>query len=154
MIHYNCINRYSTDNTSTNTHTITRQINSKGAKAMLTLDVQSRIPIYEQLKNKIGELILLGVLKPGDQLPSVRVLARDLGVNPNTVSKAYQDLERDGIIYSISGKGSFISDIKNSSTMLLEQYLAKFKRAAEEIKMGGISFDIANQTLKEVYNII
>jgi len=121
---------------------------------MLTLDVQSRIPIYEQLKNKIGELILLGVLKPGDQLPSVRVLARDLGVNPNTVSKAYQDLERDGIIYSISGKGSFISDIKNSSTMLIQQYLTKFKRAAEEIKIGGITFDVANQTLKEVYNII
>ena len=74
---------------------------------MFKLDTQSRTPIYEQLKAQITELVVIGALEPGSQLPSVRSLARDLGVNPNTVQKAYQDLERDQVIYSVSGKGSF-----------------------------------------------
>lgn len=76
---------------------------------MFKLDTQSRTPIYEQLKAQITELVVIGALEPGSQLPSVRSLARDLGVNPNTVQKAYQDLERDQVIYSVSGKGSFIA---------------------------------------------
>lgn len=73
---------------------------------MFKLDTQSRTPIYEQLKAQITELVVIGALEPGSQLPSVRSLARDLGVNPNTVQKAYQDLERDQVIYSVSGKGA------------------------------------------------
>ena len=69
---------------------------------MLQLDLQSRQPIYEQLILRLTELISLGVLEADTQLPSVRTLARDLGVNPNTVQKAYQELERRGITYSVS----------------------------------------------------
>ncbi len=78
---------------------------------MFILDLKSRVPIYEQLKNKTLELILAGVLEQDSQLPSVRSLARDLGVNPNTIQKAYQDMEKEGIIYSVAGKGSFVNDI-------------------------------------------
>ena len=73
---------------------------------MIKLDLQSRLPIYEQLKEQIVKLSMLGVLPPHEKLPSVRILAREIGINPNTVQKAYQDLERDGIIYTVSGKGS------------------------------------------------
>ena len=76
---------------------------------MYQLDLQSRTPIYQQLKEKILRLIMAGAIGPGDPLPSVRVMARGLGINPNTVAKAYQDLEKSGLIYSVAGKGSFIS---------------------------------------------
>ena len=76
---------------------------------MFTLNFQSREPIYEQLYNNVVRLASLGVLQPEEQLPPVRSLATQLGVNPNTVSKAYQLLERDGIIYSAVGRGSFVS---------------------------------------------
>lgn len=76
---------------------------------MIKLDLQSRVPLYEQLQEQIIRLSLLGVLGENEQLPSVRSLAREVGVNPNTVAKAYQELERQGIIYTVSGRGSFVS---------------------------------------------
>ncbi|WP_295091301.1 GntR family transcriptional regulator [Ruminococcus sp.] len=76
---------------------------------MFTIDLTSRIPIYEQIYQKIVMLILNGTLAENDQLPSVRLLAKSAGVNPNTVSKAYQELERNGVIYSVPGRGSFVS---------------------------------------------
>ena len=80
---------------------------------MFILDLKSRVPIYEQLKNRTLELIMAGVLEQDSQLPSVRSLARNLGVNPNTIQKAYQDMEKEGIIYSVAGKGSFVNDINS-----------------------------------------
>lgn len=76
---------------------------------MIKLDLQSRVPLYEQLQEQIIHLSLMGVLEANEQLPSVRSLAREVGVNPNTVAKAYQELERQGIIYTVSGRGSFVS---------------------------------------------
>ena len=87
---------------------------------MFDLDLQSRTPIYEQLYKKTIELIIKGVLKENEQLPSVRSLAKEIGVNPNTVAKAYQELERNKIIYSVSGRGSFIAKI---SCLLLPVHL-------------------------------
>ena len=76
---------------------------------MIKLDLQSRVPLYEQLQEQIIRLSLMGVLEANEQLPSVRSLAREVGVNPNPVAKAYQELERQGIVYTISGRGSFVS---------------------------------------------
>ena len=78
---------------------------------MYNIDLQSRTPIYEQLYKKIIELILKKELMPNDKLPSVRELAKELGVNPNTVSKAFQLLERDRVIYSLAGRGSFVCNV-------------------------------------------
>ena len=77
---------------------------------MFIIDIQSKVPIFEQLKKQILEFISIGILLPNNKLPSVRSLATDIGVNPNTVSKAYQELENQGYIYSIKGKGCFIAD--------------------------------------------
>ena len=82
---------------------------------MFDIDLKSRTPIYEQLYKKIIELIINGILTEGSQIPSVRGLAKDIGVNPNTVSKAYAQLEREGIIYSLPGKGSFIGSVSGDS---------------------------------------
>lgn len=104
---------------------------------MFILDLQSRTPIYEQLYKKIVELILNKTLKAHDQLPSVRVLAKDLGVNPNTVSKAYQQLEHDGFIYSLAGRGSFISNINSNAAR--EKALSDFDRCVKEAINAGFS---------------
>jgi GntR family transcriptional regulator len=76
---------------------------------MFELDIRSRKPIYEQLVDKLKELIITEILKADEQLPSVRVMAQQLTINPNTIQKAYRDLEIQGYIYSIKGKGSFVS---------------------------------------------
>lgn len=76
---------------------------------MFELDIRSRIPIYEQLVDKLIELIVSGALKADEQLPSVRTLAAQLTINPNTIQKAYRELEIQGFIYSVKGKGSFVN---------------------------------------------
>ena len=106
---------------------------------MFNIDLQSRIPIYEQLYKKVVELILRGELKPGDKLPSVRELAKSLGVNPNTVSKAFQLLEREKFIYSLVGRGSFISNASTDSVR--ESAFADFDKAVTDALEAGISRD-------------
>lgn len=76
---------------------------------MIKVDYKSPVAIYEQIKNEILALIVKGVFKKDDQLPSVRFLAQELSVNPNTIQKAYSDLEKDGITYSVKGRGSFVN---------------------------------------------
>ena len=76
---------------------------------MITVDMRDRKPIYEQLIDNIRALAVQGHLKPDEHLPSVRALAAELAINPNTIQKAYADLERQGVIYSLPGRGNFIS---------------------------------------------
>ena len=118
---------------------------------MFRLDLQSRLPIYEQLKNKIVEMVMIGELKPDDQLPSVRSLARELGVNPNTVQKAYQDLERERIIYSVAGRGSYISPEISLNRQLEDTYLMKVRHAAAQAKTCGIEKERVIDAVEEVY---
>ena len=75
---------------------------------MIYIDYKSRKPIYEQLVDNIKSLIVSGMLQRDDQLPSVRQLAQELAINPNTIQKAYTELERQGVIYSLKGRGSFV----------------------------------------------
>ena len=77
---------------------------------MFQIDFASRVPIYEQICTNIIKLASAGVFKSGDKLPPVRILATQLGINPNTVAKAYRELETDGYIYSTVGRGSFLTD--------------------------------------------
>lgn len=118
---------------------------------MIKLDLQSRLPIYEQLKGKITELVMLGELKPDEQLPSVRSFARELGVNPNTVQKAYQDLERDKIIYSVAGRGSYISPEIDLTGQLQEVYIKEIRKATVQAKMCGIDKQRVISAVDEVY---
>lgn len=103
---------------------------------MYNIDLQSRTPIYEQLYKKIIELILKKELMPNDKLPSVRELAKELGVNPNTVSKTFQLLERDKVIYSLAGRGSFICNVNPEAVK--DAALADFDKAAAEAIAAGV----------------
>ena len=76
---------------------------------MIQINYQDKRPIYEQIVEKFRQLIVKGVLKPDDKIPSVRNLAIDLSINPNTIQKAYQELERQGFIYTVKGRGNFVS---------------------------------------------
>lgn len=118
---------------------------------MLQLDLQSRQPIYEQLMLKMSEMIILGVLKADEQIASVRSLARDLGVNPNTVQKAYQELERQGIIYSVAGKGSFIASGLSASAMMRTRALTTLRSALEEGKRAGLMHRDIEELVSEIF---
>ena len=104
---------------------------------MLYVDYKSGLPIYEQVYNGILHLADLGVLKPGDQLPSVRAVAAEAGVNPNTVQKAYAMLERDGVIRSVPGRGSYLAEhaaLRDSRRRAALENLGK--AAAEAVRAG------------------
>ena len=115
---------------------------------MFDIDLQSRTPIYEQLYKRVVELTVKKHLRPGDKLPSVRELAKTLGVNPNTVSKAFQNLERDGMIYSLPGRGSFISD-KNSDIIKLAA-AEKFTLAAREAAAAGLTAEELTEIIRKI----
>ena len=101
---------------------------------MIQLDLKDPKPLYEQIKYKIKDLIISGVLKPDEKIPSVRELAQTLTINPNTIQKAYKDLESEGIIYSVKGKGNFISPLDKSSINLRRNELfAEIAKTTEEL---------------------
>ena len=118
---------------------------------MLTIDLQSRQPIYEQLIYRMSELVALGALAPGEQLPSVRALARDLGINPNTVQKAYQELARRGAICSVAGKGRFIARGDTAGETLRMRCLEKIRDALESGRRARVSRAPALETVEYVY---
>lgn len=108
---------------------------------MFQIDPASRIPIYEQLINNVIKLVSLGVLKPNDKLPPVRVLASQLGINPNTAAKAYRELESRGCIYSAVGRGSFISGNANGQTLQKQLALEAVAKAAAQAAAFGADRD-------------
>lgn len=101
---------------------------------MIQLDLKDPRPIYEQIKSKIKDLIINGALKPEDKIPSVRELAQILTINPNTIQKAFKDLENEGIIYAVKGKGNFIAPLdKNSMLERRKELLAEMAKNIEEL---------------------
>ncbi|MEE0211714.1 MAG: GntR family transcriptional regulator [Negativibacillus sp.] len=106
---------------------------------MIQIDLQSRVPLYEQLQEQIIRLSMLGILDENQQLPSVRALAREVGVNPNTVAKAYQQLEQQGIIYTVSGRGSFVSPDVLSLQPLRQAALQEVLDAVDKALSRGVS---------------
>lgn len=107
---------------------------------MFEMDLRSRTPIYEQLVEKIKELIISNVLKPNEQLPAVRILANELTVNPNTIQKAYRELENRGYIYSIPGKGNFIKPAgMNNNAARLKILKKELERTVSEMRYLGMT---------------
>ncbi|MDE7016536.1 MAG: GntR family transcriptional regulator [Lachnospiraceae bacterium] len=102
---------------------------------MIIIDYKDTRPIYEQVSEKFKLLILKGVLAADEQMPSVRNLAMELSINPNTIQKAYADLEREGFIYTVKGRGNFVSGAENllleRRKSCMEKILALVKEAQE-----------------------
>lgn len=114
---------------------------------MITIDYKSRLPVYEQIKNQIMTLIQIGILKSNQQLPSIRSLSSETGVNVNTVKRAIQELEEMGVIYSVPGRGSYVSEDAFSNTRIKE-------KAMEEIRHTIISAIPKGITKEDVLKII
>lgn len=108
--------------------------------SIINLDYQSRTPIYEQIINEFERYVALGVLKPKEQIQSIRELASGLGINPNTVKKAYEKLELKGIIQTISTKGTFIADsVNNVAKEKIDREIEDIKFKINELEKLGIS---------------
>ena len=115
------------------------------------LDYHSRTPIYEQIKEQIVLDISRGILKKDDQLPSLRQLSAQLGININTVKRALSELEAQGVIYSVAGKGIFISGNAESQNIYLEQSLDAVKTAIINAKQMGASEERITAMVKELF---
>lgn len=114
---------------------------------MILIDYNDRKPIYEQIINRFEQLIFCGALTADTPMPSVRSLAMELSINPNTIQRAYQELERSGYIYSIKGKGSFVSDTKATVGKKQEQVKDELKACLEKAKGYGV-------TGEEIMNLV
>ncbi len=120
---------------------------------MFQIDIMSRVPVYEQLIRQAEKFILLGVLNAGDKLPSVRQLSAELSINPNTIQKAFTELDRRGIIFSVNGRGNFVSD-KALKALEVSRRTA-FSDIKEQIKdfaLAGISREELHEYIDEIYD--
>lgn len=106
---------------------------------MITIDYKDRRPIYEQIVSSIEDLAVRGVLEPDSQLPSVRQLAVELSINPNTIQRAYSQLEKTGVIYSVKGKGNFVAaDPKRLREEKMEQILQEMEMLLRQALALGV----------------
>lgn len=120
---------------------------------MINIDPRSSQPIYEQIIDQVKENIIKGIMMPGDQLPSIRQLASMILANPNTISKAYQELERMRVIETIRGKGTFIrKDYKGKAD---DDKMSEIKKALKKIIVEmhymGLSRAEMNEEIEKIY---
>ena len=118
---------------------------------MILIDYRDRRPIYEQVVEKMADLMIRGIFPQDSQLPSVRSLATDLAINPNTIQRAYSELEREGFIYSVKGRGNFVKMNENLIIKEQEKLLIKFKENVEELRARGILKEQALACINEAY---
>lgn len=117
-------------------HTLNTQ---KGGTYVIAINTRDPRPIYLQIKEGVCRLILTGVLAEGERLPSVRELAGQLAINPNTIQRAYRELESEGFIYSMTGKGSFVASIGEVDRSRRDARVAEFRSAAQELLQLGMT---------------
>jgi len=106
---------------------------------MICLNYRDSRPIYEQIKDGLKKLIVSGAMAPGEKLPSVRALAQQLSINPNTIQRAYNELENEGYIYSIPGKGSFAAGDAGADETRKQELMEKVRELAAELRYLGVS---------------
>ena len=119
--------------------------------SLIQISLRSGGPIYQQLKEEVIRLACEGILAPDEQLPSVRALARELGINPNTVAKAYQELESEGVIYSMGGRGSFVSGDLLAAEGVKKEAAANLAAAAEKARRVGLTREEAVELIASVF---
>lgn len=118
---------------------------------MIILDYKDRRPLYEQVTEKMEELILLGVLAEHEPLPSVRGLATELSINPNTIQRAYAELERRGCIYTVKGRGSFVAENHSIKEKRKKEVLLRLSKEIDEAIALGIADDEIRSMLEIQY---
>lgn len=117
---------------------------------MFNINYKSQQPYYEQIVEQTLMYLMEGVLKQGDQLPSVREMALNLGVNPNTVSKAYSEMERKGYIKTVVGKGTYVSSEMEIMTELQKNYKESVRQIFDEMKRIGFTTEVISQMVRSI----
>ena len=118
---------------------------------MITIDYQNRMPIYEQIVERFQTLIVNGALEPDTQLPSVRNLAVDLAINPNTIQKAYAVLEQQGFLYPVKGRGNFVSGDSEVKNRKIQAFYRTLKNVVIQGKELGVTRDEFQEKSKEMF---
>lgn len=106
---------------------------------MIHLDYRDSRPIYQQVKDALRHLMVTGVLRPEEKLPSVRALAAQLRINPNTIQRAYAELEAEGYVLSVTGKGSFVAEVTGQNEMRKAELKQKLRPLLSELKNLGMT---------------
>ncbi len=107
---------------------------------MIQIDYRSQKAIYEQVRDELKKLIVKGIIKEGEKIPSVRDVARELSINPNTIQRAYHELESEGFIYSVKGRGNFVSPREDAEqTERIKTLLKTFSACSAELMYLGIA---------------
>ncbi|MCQ2518939.1 MAG: GntR family transcriptional regulator [Lachnospiraceae bacterium] len=106
---------------------------------MIELNLRDSRPIYEQIGDSYKKLIISGVLKPDEKMPSVRTLAQQLSINPNTIQRAYNELEAAGFVYSIPGKGSFVCEMEDFNKEHIAELKVTVRTLIEELRLLKVS---------------
>ena len=122
---------------------------------MINIDYKSELPIYEQIIEQFKLNIMKGNFVPGDPVVSVRKMAASLQITPSTVAKAYTELERQGIIETARGKGTFIADVKPGEISIdIEKNKKKMLSEIIELKHAGCSLEEVKQIVEDLYHSI
>lgn len=117
---------------------------------MILIDYKDHRPIYEQVVEKMSDLMVRGILEEDSQLPSVRSMATDLSINPNTIQRAYAELERQGYIYSVKGKGSFVAENHHIKEQKKRKLFLRLGELMEECKAMGITMlEVQEQVIQD-----
>ena len=117
---------------------------------MISINTRDPRPIYLQIKEGLCRLILTGVLTEDEKLPSVRELAGQLAINPNTIQRAYRELELEGFIYSVTGRGSFVAALSQVDEGRKAARMAEFRAAAQELMNLGMTRAALTAMLEEL----
>ncbi|MBR2901335.1 MAG: GntR family transcriptional regulator [Clostridia bacterium] len=118
---------------------------------MFVIDNSSKTPIYEQIKTQILALVSSGVLKPGDKLPSLRSLSSSMSLNINTIKKVFSELENDGVIISVLGSGSYVSDNAVRNPKILEKAENELTEALRSAKSVGVTKEEVLSLVEKIY---
>jgi GntR family transcriptional regulator len=115
---------------------------------MISLNYRDSRPLYEQIQDELRKLIVTGAIKTGEKLPSVRALATELAINPNTIQRAYNELESEGYIDSVQGKGSFAAIRTGADSIRKGELLRKVRELLRELRYLGVTRDELQELLK------
>ena len=118
---------------------------------MLSINYKDPRPIYEQVRDALRQLILSGAIKPEEKLPSVRELAGTLAINPNTIQRAYRELEGDGLIYTVAGKGAFAASDVKAAVRRREELTTVLRQTLQELKLLGMTWQELTEEIQRVY---
>lgn len=121
----------------------------KGGGGLIQINYRDSRPIYEKVKDSLRQLIVSGAIAEGEKLPSVRELAVSLTVNPNTIQRAYRELEQEGAIVSVPGKGSFVAKGSAAKTARMEELRQQLRALTAEFEAIGVTRDELAQIIKE-----